>query len=199
MAFQIVQILYWLALATWFGGVLFVAIVARIVLRSVSEAKPVLPDVLSVNLDGQHGTLLAGRINENILKWFLSVELTCAGLLLLTMLAQPSVIDLTDNNGIAAILRAMLMIGATGMVMYDWWFVWPRIQRSRQQYLDHADEPETANPALDEYDRQQHLSENLLGAVIFLLLGIVLFSGSISPKRATSVSHESKESSAIVR
>ena len=58
--FQLVQIVYWLALATWFGGVLFVAIAAPAVFRTVRENNPVLPHVLSVNLEGQHGTLLAG-------------------------------------------------------------------------------------------------------------------------------------------
>src|SRR3954454_21167129 len=60
--YQIVQIVYWLALATWFGGVLFVAISAPVILRTVRENNPILPHVLSVNLEGQHATLLAGSI-----------------------------------------------------------------------------------------------------------------------------------------
>ena len=60
--FDLVQILYWLGLSTWFGGVLFIAIAAPIVVRAVRESNPVMTSVLSVNLEGQHGTLLAGSI-----------------------------------------------------------------------------------------------------------------------------------------
>ena len=35
--------------------------------RTVRESNPLLPLVLSVNLDGQHGTLLAGSIVSNLL------------------------------------------------------------------------------------------------------------------------------------
>ena len=54
-------------MATWFGGVLFVAVAAPIIFRTVRESNPVLPTVLSVNLENQHGTLLAGSIVGNLL------------------------------------------------------------------------------------------------------------------------------------
>ena len=60
--FQLVQIVYWLSLATWFGGALFVAMAVPAIFRTVGENNPVLPHVLSVNLEGQHGTLLSGSI-----------------------------------------------------------------------------------------------------------------------------------------
>jgi len=47
----------------------------------------------------------------------------------------------------------------------------------RQQFLDHADEPETANPAKDQFDLYQKQSVMLLEILLFLLLGMVLFSG----------------------
>ena len=54
--------------------------------------------------------------------------------------------------------------------------------RHRQEFIDHADEPEVANPAKDEFDRGQRRSVTLLMAVLFLLLGIILFSGNITPR-----------------
>jgi hypothetical protein len=64
--------------------------------------------------------------------------------------------------------------------------VWPEIWRHRQQFIDHADEPEVANPAKDQFDRGQRRSVTLLMVVLFLLLGIILFSGNITPRRAVS-------------
>ena len=60
--FIVVQIAFWMALSTWFGAVLFVVLAPPIILRAVRQNNPVLPTVLSVNLEGQHGTLLAGSI-----------------------------------------------------------------------------------------------------------------------------------------
>ena len=49
-AFTFMQILYWLALATWFGGLLFIAVAAPVIFRTIHESDPILPTVLSVNL-----------------------------------------------------------------------------------------------------------------------------------------------------
>jgi hypothetical protein len=181
MLFQIVQIFYWLALATWFGGAFFIAMGARIIMRTVEENKPVLPHVLAVNLEGQHGTLLGGTIIGNLLNAFTRVEMVCAAVLGLTVLAQWLMIDVHNQSAlISAILRTALLLAACGIVFYDWRMLWPRIWKSRQTFLDHADEPETANPAKDEFDRYQRESVMLLEILIFVLLGIVLFSGAIS-------------------
>src|SRR6476620_11474563 len=110
--FQLVQILYWLALATWFGGVMFVAVAAPVVFRTVRENNPLLPHVLSVNLEGQHGTLLAGSIVGDILDRLSRVELICAGVLLLMLIAQPFLIDLRGQNLTAAILRSAMYLAA---------------------------------------------------------------------------------------
>src|SRR5688572_4108513 len=81
--FEVLQIIYWLALSTWFGSVLFIAIAAPIIMRSVREANPVLPSILSVNLEGQHGTLLGGGIVGNIMNLLVPVQMACAAALLL--------------------------------------------------------------------------------------------------------------------
>jgi len=181
MAFQLVQILYWLALATWFGGALFVAVASRIVFKTVQESNPILPHVLSVNLEGQHGTLLAGTIVGNILATFIRIELVCCVILIVSLAGQAFFIDLHDPAVmVPLLLRAALLIAAGLVVFYDWRFVWPRMWRYRQEFLDHADEPELANPAKDQFDRYQKESVTLLEILLFLLLGMVLFSGGAS-------------------
>src|SRR5688572_1490757 len=112
LAIHLIQILYWLALATWFGGVLFVAVAAPIIFRTVREANPVLPSVLSVNLEGQHGTLLAGSIVANLLNMLFRVELVAAAVLLVAMIAQLFFLDLSGPAVIFPILRGALFIAA---------------------------------------------------------------------------------------
>ena len=182
--FQLVQIVYWLALATWFGGVLFVALAAPVVFRTVRESNPVLPHVLSVNLEGQHGTLLAGSIMGNLLARLARFQIACAGALLLAMVAHLFLANLDGANRTGAIIRLALLLAAGGVALYDGWAVWPSLWRHRQEFIDHADEPELANPAKDEFDRGQRRSVTLLMAVLFLLLGVILFSGNITPRRA---------------
>src|SRR6188472_1825196 len=85
---QIMQIAYWLALSTWFGGVLFIGIAAPIIFRTVRESNPVMTDVLSVNLEGQHATLLAGTIVSNLLARLAKIEIICAAIILLALIPQ---------------------------------------------------------------------------------------------------------------
>lgn len=181
MPFQIVEIIYWLALSTWFGGVLFIAIAAPIIFKTVREANPVLPNVLSVNLDGQHGTLLAGTILANLLSRLAGVQIVCGAVLLLCSIAQFFLISLEDRNLAAAILRLCLIVVAMGIASFDRWIIWPKLFQYRQEYMDHADEPEIANPAKENFDREHHRSVTLLSAILFLLLGTILFSANISP------------------
>jgi uncharacterized membrane protein YqjE len=181
MLFQLVQILYWLALSTWFGGVLFIAVAAPIIFKSVRELNPILPNVLSVNLQGQHGELLAGTVVGNLLSRLAQIELVCAAVLLIILIIQPFIIDTYDTNRTAAILRTVMFVVAAALVLADRFVLWPKIWKARQEYLDNADEPEIANPAKDQFDEEQRHSVMLMQTVLFLLLGMILFSGNISP------------------
>jgi hypothetical protein len=186
LLFQFVQIAYWLALATWFGAVLFVALAPPVILRTMDEAKPVLPHVLSVNLEGQHGTLLAGTIMGNLLGPLVRLQIVCAAVLLVALAAQWFLIDLHGENVVAPIVRCALYLAAVVLFVYDWRVTWPKTWKYRQEYLDHADEPDVANPALDLFDRYQGESLRTLMIITCLLLGIILFSANIQPAMMSS-------------
>jgi hypothetical protein len=177
-AFTIVQLIYWLALATWFGGVLFIAIAAPIIFRTVRETDPTLPMVLSVNMEGQHSTLLAGSIVANLLAAFQRIQLACAGALLVAIIGQW--VMFYPAQLFSLVLRSALFLATTALVIYDWRIVSPSIYSSRQQYIDHADEPEIANPAKEQFDRFHAESVMLLTIELALLLGLVLFSAGIT-------------------
>jgi hypothetical protein len=177
-AFHFVQMLFWVALSTWFGGVLFVAAASRVVFQTVRETDPILPTVLSVNLEGQHGTLLAGSIMANLLSMLRTVELYCAGGLFLALVAQWLIVD-PARNWLIHTVRSALFVAAVAIVLYDWRSVAPQIRKSRQEYIDHADEPEVANPAKERFDHFHKESITLLMFQVALLLGIVFFSAAL--------------------
>jgi hypothetical protein len=188
MLFQLVQIIYWISLSTWFGSVMFIALAAPIIFRTVRESNPILTDVLSVNLEGQHSTLLAGTIVANLIQRLVRVEMICAVALLIALVIQPFIIELSASSGDhplsssrgAAIVRGVLFLAAVGIVIYDWFLVWPKVSKYRDEYISHADEPEIANPAKDHFDREQQRSLTLLTARVALLLGMILFSANIT-------------------
>jgi hypothetical protein len=178
--FDLVQIIYWLALSTWFGSVLFIAIAAPIIFRTVREANPVMTNVLSVNLEGQHSTLLAGSIVGQIINVLLRVQLGCGAALLFALLGQWIVLRPSGPNLLMPILRTALYLAAVALLIYDWRVVWPRMWKFRQEYIDHADEPDVANPALDQFNRYQGESTMILRNMLFVLLGMILFSANIN-------------------
>ncbi len=177
---QIIQILYWLALSTWFGGALFVALAAPVIFRIVREADPMLPTVLSVNLEQQHATLLAGTIVGGLLGMLRKVEIVCAGMLLVLLIAQWILLPHDQGSVVQGLVRSALYLAAVALVLYDWLFLSRRIDTARKEYLDHADEPDVANPAKDRFDQYHRESVTVLGILLFLLLGVVLFSAGIT-------------------
>jgi hypothetical protein len=177
----LVQIGYWLALATWFGGVLFVAIAAPIIFKTVEDADPTLPKVLSVNLEGQHSALLAGSIFANLLVALTKIQLICATILLITMTIQ---ITRQWQTPLYGILRGALYLGAVVLTLYNARVIWPRIEKHRQEYIDNADDPEIAKPAAEKIDRYNHEVVTILMLLMILLSLMIVFSYSISAARA---------------
>ena len=161
------------------AGSELVVVAAPIIFRTVREADPTLPKVLSVNLEGQHSTLLAATIMSNLLKIFGRVQLVCAGVLLPVIIAQWFL--MMRINLVAPVIRSLAYVGATVFLIYNIWVVAPRAHKYRQEYIDHADEPDLANPALDQFDRYHHENEMLLMILTALVLLMILFSGDIHP------------------
>jgi hypothetical protein len=186
VAFHFVQLLFWIALATWFGGVLFVAMASQVIFQTVRESDPMLPTVLSVNLEGQHGTLLAGSIVANLLAMLARVELYCAGGLLLALIGQWIVLDPARNWPIHTI-RSGLYVTAVAIVLYELLRLGPQIRNARAEYIDNADNPEVANPAKERFDALHKESVSLLTLLLAVLLGMILFSAGLTRPATTAV------------
>lgn len=182
--FHLVQIVFWLALSTWFGGVLFIALSAPVIFNTVRENNPILPTVLSVNLENQHATLLANSIVSSLIERLIRVELICAGALFLALVGQWGALwPVTGNQLAPAIVRSVLFVALVGVTLYKWKVLWPRVKRNREHYVEHADDPDVANAARDEFERHHRETLTVLAIQLALLSGAVLFSANISTAR----------------
>lgn len=175
----LINLLYWLPLATWFGSSVFVAVAAPVIFRVTRESDPVLPMVLSVNLEGQHATLLAGQTVSELLRALGRVAMICWIMMGAALALQW--IMLVMRGGEAReiwlpVIRSALYLAAVGLNLYDTRSLRPRVEEARRTYIDNADEPEIANPAKDNFDALHRESVTVLQYLIFVLLGLLLFS-----------------------
>ncbi|MGN6506758.1 MAG: hypothetical protein ACTHM6_14460 [Tepidisphaeraceae bacterium] len=177
----LVQALFWLTLSTWFGAVLFSAIVPPILLRVIREADPTLPRVLSVNLDKQHSTLLAGMVVSELLHTLFRVEAVCAAVLFPTLVAEWFTVDRTMPNVVLPIVVSGLYVIAVVILAYGWRIVWPKVIEHRQKYIDNADNPDVANAELDAFDRYSNELFSVVRNLLFAVMGMILFSASFQP------------------
>ncbi|MFT3784874.1 MAG: DUF4149 domain-containing protein [Tepidisphaeraceae bacterium] len=176
MLLQLFQTAYWAALATWFGSAMFVALAIPIIFRVVRDADPTLPRVLYVNLDGQHSTLLAGEIVSGLLRALHRIGVAAAAVILVTFVTIVLLAPPAGTARVEAMLRAVLLIGAIVANVYDWRVLGPRLASNRRKFIDNADNPDVANPALEQYDHDQREAAFLLYLQVALLLGTILFS-----------------------
>lgn len=179
LAFDLVQMVYWLMLAGWFGLVLFAAMATPVIFRTVHEADPTLPTVLSVNLEGQHGVLLSMTIIANVLTRLVWVQLVCAGAVLAAIVGQWAFIDHSGSALILGVLRSALFIAATGLVIYNWRVIWPRAASLRNEYLENADNLEAAETVRNQLARTERESEFVQLVIATILSAMILFSVGI--------------------
>ena len=183
--FSLVQVLFWLPLSTWFGGAVFAVVAPPVVLRVMRQERPDLAQVLSVNLEGQHGTLLAGSVLSALMGVTFRIEGACAGVLALGLVGQWVMLGLGSSVIVGLLLRTALYLAAAVFLFYQWRVLWPAVIAKREHYIVHADDPDIANPTLDEFDRLSATSLTVLQIKLFVLLGLVLFGAIVARPAVT--------------
>ena len=181
-AYQVVQIVYWLILATWLGSMVFLAAAAPVVFRTARELDVRVPRYSSANLIDQQGTIVGGAIVGSLLGRLAQIQIICDIAMLPLLLAQCFVADFSGPQQTATLLRLALWLMASGLLFYEWRWHYPRAWQLRETYLQHADEPEIANVAKEQFDHEHHRSEVIYQAGVFVLIGMVMFSANIMPR-----------------
>jgi hypothetical protein len=157
-----------------------------VVFRVLRERKPVLPDVLAVNLEDQHATLLGSDVMGALLRRLGGIQVVCAVVVIVGTGLQFAVANVSGQNLAAGVVRVGLAALAAVVLGYDRWVLSPRLEKARETYIANADSPELANPARDAFDRDQQKLLTLVMVMAALLAGLVLFSAAVTPKAAVS-------------
>ncbi len=171
----VIAIVYWLALAGWFGSVLFVVASAATVHRVVEEADPTLPTVLSVNLEGRHAALLGGRIVGDLLGKLWTIEVVAIVMLALATVGEWLLVLRDDGNTLLPMVRALLLVVASAAAVYGNKVLRARAEKHRARYVEVADEPEAAEESAEQFNRDQAEASSMLLLELGALAGLVLF------------------------
>lgn len=181
MLLPLIDAIYWLTLSAWFGAVLVSAMIPPIIHKTINDADPTLPLVLSVNLDKQHSILLAGGVVSEILKMLFRLEAICALVFLPALVGKWFMVDVTGPNVIMPLMVTALYLISVAFVLYGWRVVYPKVIRHRERYIENADDPDIANAELDSFDRYSIELFAVVRNLLFSLLGAVLFSAALPP------------------
>lgn len=169
---QLIDTLSWAALATWFGGALFLAVASGVIFRVHRDADPTLPKVLSVNIDGDHASLLSAEVVSGIDRIYTVIGLVCAAVIVVAVIIR-SVVE--PAGGAARLVQGLVVLLAAIVTAYQGRSLRPRIERARLDYIADADDPEKSADARIRFNRFSREYLNVLMLLIALLLGAILF------------------------
>jgi hypothetical protein len=183
MIYQFLTILYWLVLSVWVGSTVYVAAAGAVVFRVLRRREVRLPEIQSNALRDEHATLLGGDIMGALLGRMGQIHIICMAamlplLVLLALYAQGT------WEWAAMGARVALYAAASYLILRDWRTRFPITLRARQEYVEHADEPEVAEKAKAEYEASQRRAERTYQAVLFVLLGLLLASANPAPRES---------------
>lgn len=181
MIYQVVQILYWLVLSIWVGSAIFLVLAAPVVFRVVRHHNVRLPDISAAALRDDHPTLLAGDIVAALLGRLAQVQLVCL-CAMLPLLIVSALFSSGTLQWVTLAEKSALYLLTAGLVLYDRQKRFPATLKARQQYIEHADEPEVAQPAKANFDVLHHAGTRAYQMIVFLLLLLVLVSANPEPR-----------------
>ncbi len=179
--FPLVQAIYWFGIAAWFGTAVAVLISINSIFRTIKEHDPTLPKVLSVNIDGDHATLLAIDLLVSLLKLLNLVAIFGGTLVMVGGVGQLFLAETGGPRRVELILRGMLLLCSVLLVIYGWRFTTPKLARGLKTYIDQADDPEARSKNRDQIIRCYRDAVVATGALACTLGGLILFSANIVP------------------
>ncbi len=195
LLYQVVQILYWLDLSIWLGSTVFLAVAAPVIFRVVRRLEVRSGVYSDPGLRDEQTAVVAGEIVGTLLARLGQIQMVCVIAMLPLMLAQLFLVNLEGSNFMAAMLRLALWAGALAVLFYEWRWHYPRTWEQRKRFLEEAGDPDRANPARAEFEREHRRSEQLFMAMICIVIGLVMLSANITPRLTTVSATFSPETS----
>lgn len=171
---KLIDLLFWLAAALHFGGLVTLgAIAAPAIFRTTKDAGIVLPGIATPPLPGD--SQAGGEIFGAIFQRYAYVEFAALGILLICILAWLFTTRFRTSTGVLAALWAI----TAALVIYDAAILTPRVWEVRttvrKEAPAHAAEGMDAMwPARLEFDKLHKRSESLGKARVYALLGMIV-------------------------
>lgn len=182
--FRLVQGCYWLALGTWVGALVMLAIAAAVTFRTVRDYQPLLqkPPYNQPALADRAVPILAGGVVGNMLRALAVLQIICAAVVG-TCIGLQSTLWRDQLEGGAAgwpnLVRVGLLALAVSALAVDQRWITPRIWAHREVMFDPDETAEVRAASQTAFNRLHKLDERVVGASVWLLAGAVFASAFV--------------------
>lgn len=180
---------YWLMLALWFGSLVFTGAIAAMLFPMMKRIDLILPDYAAY--DGSHSILLAGRIMAVIFSMQDVVELAAMVVLAMILMLHFSAFRMPlrrASNVVRVLAAATLMI----LVSYDTFVLAPRMTANLDTFWRTAEagEIETARQAKAAFDADHPGASRVMSFTALMLMTMIFASAAAlsAPAEAAPVS-----------
>jgi hypothetical protein len=173
--------IYYLALGVWLGAIVMLAIAAAVTFKTMRAYDPILQTApySAPQLQDRAAPILAGAIVGNSLRVLAVLQVSCAVVIGLCVLAQCAIFAEYLRGGVAGranLLRLALVILPMALLAVELTVISPRIWQQREIMYDPGESEAAREQALTTFRRHHLLSEQIMGAAGLALAGAILVS-----------------------
>lgn len=176
--------LYYLALGTWFGAIVMLAIGAAATFQTVRAYEPTLhvapwdhPELVA-----KGPSILAGAVVGASLKGLMVVQIICAIIVVIALIAQHTLFRQYLTRTVLSVrnvVRLLLAAVPAGMLLLNIFWITPQILNHRDTMWDMNQPASVREKAKADFDGFHKLSERTTGLTAFALAGCVLVSSLV--------------------
>lgn len=175
---------YWLFLGVWIGAMVMLAVGAGITFKTVRDYQPTLHKAPYDDpaLADRAAAILAGGIVGNTLKGLAVIQMACAAVVVVSIIAQCTLFARRLRGGATGwlnIARVALVVLPVAVLAADRLVVTPRVWELRQTMYDPSRTVETRAAAKAEFDRYHKMNERMVGLATLMLAGAMLTSAFV--------------------
>lgn len=172
-SFRLTQVLFWLGVSTWFGGLVVLGpVVAWQLFTTIGQAHV---QVAGMNPQLDQSRELAGLVFGNILQIFYWIELVCLGLITGAAVGQMLLHLHLWNAGVW--LRLLVIVLLAAVTLHDVFFVAPQVFSQHSQWVADLTNQPAAASVHEKLFKQYHASAEHDGAIeTVLLLALLVIS-----------------------